>query len=80
MSRLAIRMSDLVPLPKYRSLGDLPKHVRIQVVHWGEPNVTEWVLHPIPALNYRSIIETMNLTDGETKVLEFLRDLRGILT
>jgi hypothetical protein len=73
-------MSELVPLPQYRSFDDLPNHVRVQVVRWGESNPEEWVLQAIPALNYRSIVEVMNLPDGETKVLEFFRDLRGMLT
>jgi hypothetical protein len=49
-------------------------------VRWGEPNPEEWVLQAIPGLDYRSIVEVMNLPDGETKVLEFFRDLRGMLT
>ena len=73
-------MSDLVPLPKYRSFEDLPNHVRLQVERWGEPDVKKWVLQPIPALDHRSVVETMNLPDGETKVLEFFRDLRGMMT
>jgi hypothetical protein len=73
-------MSDLVRLPRYRSFSDLPNHIRLQVQRWGEADVERWVQQQIPALDHRSIVETMNLPDGEQKVLEFFRDLRGMLT
>jgi hypothetical protein len=73
-------MDELVLLPRFRSFADLPNHIRVQVLRWGEPDAEEWVHQRIPALDYRSIIETMNLPDGEQKILEFFRDLRGMLT
>ena len=72
-------MNDLAKLPPYRSFADLPSHIRVQVVRWGEPNPEVWVQQRIPELGYRSIIEMMNLPGGEQKVLEFFRDLRGML-
>jgi hypothetical protein len=61
-------------------MADLPADIRVQVERWGEPRLEAWVLRPIPALDHRSIIETMNLPDGERKVLEFFRDLRGMMS
>ena len=73
-------MSDIVKTPRYRHFDDLPNHVRLKVVRWREPDPERWVVQAIPALHGRSIIETMNLPDGERMVLEFLRDLQGMLT
>lgn len=73
-------VSDFTRQPRYREFADLSNHVQLQVGRWGEPDSCQWVLMPIPALEHRSIVETMNLPDGERRVLEFLRDLQGMTT
>ena len=60
-----------------RTLDDLPRDLiaRIRSVHPREPE--KWVAQPIPALEGRTILETMILRDGEARVREFLGRVEG---
>jgi len=53
------------PLPQYRSFDDLPNHVRVQVVRWGEPiRVTKNLRKP------QTTFAMFEKADERTKMME----------
>lgn len=61
----------------YESFDDLPPEFREAVLRVGEPDAAAWVLQPIPALDGRSLIDTMNEPGGTEQVRLFLRWVTG---
>lgn len=64
-------------MSRLRALDDLPRDLvaRIRAIHPREPE--RWVTLPIPALDGRTILEVMNLRDGDARVREFLSRIEG---
>lgn len=64
-------------MTKLQTLDDLPRDLgaRIRAIHPREPE--KWVTLPIPALEGRTILEVMNLRDGDSRVREFLARVEG---
>lgn len=56
----------------YDSFDDLPPEFREAVLRVGEPDTAAWVLQPIPALDGRSLIDTMDEPGGTERVRLFL--------
>lgn len=61
----------------YQDFNDLPARVQSRILEAGEPDPRTWVLTKIPALGGRSIIEVMNVEDGESQVAVFLTQVSG---
>jgi hypothetical protein len=65
---------------KYRTLSDLPHHIRKRILGLSQPDPEQWVLKTIPALGNQSIIETMNSEGGEVKIVDYIGRLEGYLS
>lgn len=61
----------------YNNFDDLPDRLKKRILTIKKGNARVWVLKSIPALDHRTIIETLNQYDGEQKVNDFLKKIEG---
>jgi hypothetical protein len=57
---------------KYQTLDDIPNQLTARIAKLNQPDVEKWVLLRLPALDNKSVIETLNAPDGEKKVIQML--------
>jgi hypothetical protein len=57
---------------KYQTLDDIPNQLKARIAKLNQPDVEKWVLLRLPALDNKSVIETLNAPDGEKKVIQML--------
>ena len=64
----------------YTKLAEFPEQLRERIKQlYGFGKAEEWMKSPVPALDGKSILETMNGWDGETKVEEHIGKVEGYL-
>ncbi len=61
----------------YKSFSDLPPWLTERIAQLEGVQAESWAREPIPALGKKSIIETMNLEDGEQRVRAYLQTIEG---
>jgi len=61
----------------YKSLNDLPVWLRDRVSKLAGDQAESWVHDEVPALGKKSVIEIMNLEDGEQCIRAYLKAVDG---
>ncbi len=65
-------------LKKYKTFSEIPEDFQRRLLPFkgdGDPDI--WLKEPVPALEGRSILQTLNSWGGEKKVEEYLLKIEG---
>ncbi|MEO0575473.1 MAG: hypothetical protein AAF004_08415 [Pseudomonadota bacterium] len=61
----------------YKSLNDLPLWLRERIAKLAGDQAESWIHDEVPALGKKSVIEVMNLEDGEQRIRAYLQAVDG---
>jgi hypothetical protein len=66
-------------LNKFNSFEDLPIGLRERILSIASDNLDEWLRKPIPALEGKSFLQTLNEENGYDKICKFLIKVEAYL-
>jgi hypothetical protein len=64
---------------EYKDFDSLPNGIKKRLIELHPNDHDEWVHEAIPALNGRSIIDTINSENGMTELNQYLRKVESYL-
>jgi hypothetical protein len=64
---------------KYTCFDDLPKGMQTRVIALHPRDYVEWVSKEVPALDGKSLIDTLNQEDGYGRIMRYLGKIEGYL-
>jgi hypothetical protein len=66
-------------MKKYTDYDSLPSGIKKRIMELHPHDFQEWVHELIPALNNRSIIDTINTNNGMTDLYQYLKKIESYL-
>jgi hypothetical protein len=64
---------------KYTCFEDIPKGIQARVIALHPRDYVEWVKKGVPALEGKSVIDTLNQEGGYGRVMQYLGKIEGYL-
>jgi hypothetical protein len=64
---------------KYKCFDDIHKGIQQRIIAIHPHDYEEWVKQPVPALDGKSVLDTLNEEEGYRKIVQYLSKVEGYL-